>query len=146
MIKKNTPSAIETPPEESPEKSLRSDFLKAIHNEEVENVKAALEAGADPNCIIEDEFQSYPGGFPHHHGQVPLIAAASLGNAEIVEVLLGAGADPNYRDSYGRDALINAALRLDSEYQDQLPVIEKLLKSGADPNHTENKDLISVYI
>ncbi len=52
--------------------------------------------------------------------------------------MLGAGADPNYRDSYGRDALINAALRLDSEYQDQLPVIEKLLKSGADPNHTEN--------
>ena len=165
---KNTPFAIVNPPEESPEKSLRSDFLKAIDNEEVENVKAALEAGADPNWIVENEFVSEPGGYPFKHGENPLDMAASgdnadilkillgtgaysnwtingallksarWGNAEKVEVLLGAGADPNYRDSYGRDALINAALSLDSEYQDQLPVIEKLLKSGADPNHTEN--------
>lgn len=136
-LRENTPPTIETPPEESPENLLRSEFLKAIHNKEVENVKKALEAGADTNCIIEDEFQLYPRGYPSYHGQVPLMAAASMGNAEIVEVLLDAGADPNYRNSYGRDALINAALSLESEYQDQLPVIKKLLKRGADPNHTE---------
>ncbi len=167
-LKENTLSTIETPVEEPSENSLRIKFFKAIEKGEVENVKAALEAGADPNCIIENEFELYPGGFPQYHGQVPLIAAASLGNAEIVKILLdtgaypklrvnaalmeaaasgkveavkillGAGADPNYRDRFGRDALISAALRLDSEYCDPLPVIDILLKSGADPNHTEN--------
>lgn len=137
-LKENTPSTVETPPEESPEKSLRSNFLKAIYNEQVENVKAALEAGADPNCIIEDEFQSSPEDYPSYHGESPLMLAAAIGNAEIVGILLDAGAIPNFRDSYGRDALIKAALRLDSEFLDRLPVIEELLKRGADPNHTEN--------
>ncbi len=124
QLEKDTTSAIRLPSEESPENSLRDDFLTVVRYGKAEKVKAALAAGVDPNCIIE--------------GEVPLMVAASVGIVEKVEVLLNAGADPNYRDSCGRDALISAALRLDSKHTDLLPVIDKLLKSGANPNHTEN--------
>ena len=60
----------------------------------VDNVRVACEAGAD-GINERDDVQ----------GQTPLMVASSLGNVEIVWILLEHGADISRRDSGGKTAL-----------------------------------------
>ena len=57
-----------------------------------------------------------------------LEAAARLGRAEVTELLLDAGADPNLLDEYGATPLDFATLL------ERIPIVELLLNAGADPN------------
>jgi hypothetical protein len=58
----------------------------------VDQVKALLRAGADPNGASPD-------------GWTPLMAAAEAGRRDAVEILLSAGADPDAHDRLGRTPL-----------------------------------------
>ncbi len=71
-------------------------LYQAVEAADAEAVVARLEAGEDIN-------QLGPGG------STPLIEAARLGNAQLVEVLLAAGAEPMLKDAEQESALLKAA-------------------------------------
>ena len=68
----------------------------AVHKNQLESVKALLDAGADPNLA-------------DRAGTTPLIMAAGYGYTPIVELLLRRGADPRRFNRNGQNAL-DAAL------------------------------------
>lgn len=95
---------------------LLCDFLfDAIRDSEANDVKTALQNGADLNCKDKK-------------GQTPLILAGYYNNKEIVKLLLDAGADINAQDNVGYTALMNAA------YKGNLDTLKMLLKRGASVN------------
>lgn len=69
------------------------------------------------------------------HGGGPIISALRAKRtkyyAEVIKVLLAAGADPDERDETGNTALCVAA-KLEEHYK--LPMVSLLLEHGADPN------------
>ncbi len=71
-------------------------LFEAVEAADAEAVVARLEAGEDIN-------QMGPGG------ATPLIEAARRGNAQLVEVLLAAGAEPMLKDGEQESALLKAA-------------------------------------
>jgi ankyrin repeat protein len=83
--------------------------------------RALIEAGADVSARSENSFWV-----------LPLHSAASGGHAEIVEVLLAAGAEPDPRQRHGWTPLHAAAQNGD------LRSLEALLAAGADPALTND--------
>ncbi|CAK4404393.1 unnamed protein product, partial [Aphanomyces euteiches] len=61
-------------------------------------------------------------------GTTPLMIAVSLGNIELVELLLNAHANIDATDNDGSTPIQIAA------YHGQIAIVEKLLSSGADTN------------
>ena len=61
-------------------------------------------------------------------GLIPLHNACSFGHAEVVALLLGAGADPNAKDSWSYTPLHEAAVK------GKIDVCIMLLQHGADPS------------
>lgn len=90
-------------------------------------VKAPLERGAKPSVSSRDQ------GFAPLHSAVATDAGAAT--AEIVRLLLEAGADPNAKSHEGGTPLHSAAFTGDLE------IAELLLAYGADPNATDPKGL-----
>lgn len=88
-------------------------LLNAIMSNDVEQVRSRLTHG--DNAEVED--------FDHRR---PLIYAASLGNADIVEMLIRRKVDLNHRDNLGNSALFYAATDA------YLDIVEMLLDAGAD--------------
>jgi uncharacterized protein len=78
--------------------------------------QALVDAGADVSARSENSFSV-----------LPLHSAASGGHAEIVEILLAAGAEPDPRQRHGWTPLHAAAQNGD------LRSVEALLAAGADP-------------
>jgi ankyrin repeat protein len=92
-------------------------FLRSVKDDDIAAVKLFLDSGMSPNA--KDYFE-----------YTALAHAANLGHAEIVKMLLGAGADANAKTKYyGRTPIILAALN------DHLDVVKILLNSGADVNY-----------
>jgi ankyrin repeat protein len=98
-------------------------LMKAIYNYELDRgfpdiVAALIEAGAE----IENQIA---------YGTRPLMLAAGYGQTEVIEILLGAGADVHARNEGGFTA------RTMAEYKDYVQVINQLyeaeLNSGAAP-------------
>jgi ankyrin repeat protein len=83
--------------------------------------RALIDAGADVSARSENSFWV-----------LPLHSAASGGHAEIVEILLAAGAEPDPRQRHGWTPLHAAAQNGD------LRSLEALLAAGADPALTND--------
>jgi ankyrin repeat protein len=83
--------------------------------------RALIEAGADVSARSENSFWV-----------LPLHSAASGGHAEIVEILLAAGAEPDPRQRHGWTPLHAAAQNGD------LRSLDALLAAGADPALTND--------
>ena len=78
-------------------------------------VTQLLAAGADPNCWC---------------GDTPALWVA-LGRPAMFEQFIGAGADVNIQDEYGRTALMVSVY---GDENDRLPVMERLIAANADLN------------
>lgn len=100
-------------------------LIQAIYDAPLADIRALLEAGADPKAPVDD-------GFP------PLIAALSCGRAvpgaaarrdvdEIIRLLLSFGADPHQRGINDYTALHMAVA------EGNALAVQRLLDAGADP-------------
>jgi hypothetical protein len=107
-------------PTPDPAVALELDLFRAIADGNIEAMRLALNAGADPNgCLptpAPEEFRRrYPDGtleyyFRHEQGFTPLMFAAATGNEIAARWLLMAGADRHKRSrSSGTFALWQAA-------------------------------------
>jgi ankyrin repeat protein len=98
-----------------------SDLMSAIEERNLSDVRAALDAGADPNRKVE--------------GGLPLNVAVLFGNLEIITLLLDNGADPDLKNGSGETALMQAAKGgLSQPVEVYAGIIRLLLERGADPN------------
>jgi uncharacterized protein len=103
------------------------DLTGAVISGTVQDVRAALDSGADVNAHQGDT------------GMTPLIAAAKY-NQEVIALLLAAGADANAKDTqYDATALMWAA------YTANIPeVITMLLRAGADIQARDNRGMTTL--
>jgi ankyrin repeat protein len=101
------------------DQQLNGQLEIAIHNGDLESVKALLDNGVDPNSA---EFYN-----------PPLAQAILFRKIPIIQLLLEKGANPNFPGSSGKPPLITA---LESNWgsPDRLTIIKMLLDSGADMN------------
>jgi hypothetical protein len=114
--------------EGAPGEGLAS-WLEAIFDGKVDEVRAGLKAGLDPDASYRlpwNETRRYP----------PLLLAiharkdARKRAVEVVRALLDGGADPNQADEYGMTALHHAAVF------DRVEIVEALVKAGANVKAT----------
>lgn len=126
----------------------------ALHSGDLENTRAALEQGADPEAIDPKSGDWHPlhvaalkpgrativqaliaaGADPNMIARKysPLYLAARYADVETVEAFLEAGADIDFRSSLGTSLLLVAA------EAGQLDIAKYLLAKGADLNAREN--------
>lgn len=89
--------------------------------------EADVKSGLDATAADKDGFTS-------------LHVAAQNGHAEVISLLLKAGANPNATDRYGNGPLWTACYegaKADATPA-QLSIISRLLQAGADPDHANN--------
>jgi ankyrin repeat protein len=80
--------------------NLNDDLLAAARKSDAAAVKSLLAKGADVNAKSP-------------YGATPLFFACDRGNAEVVKILLDAGADPNIRDTFYKATPVTWALQHD---------------------------------
>lgn len=134
-------------------KQLNRNLLDAVVMRDINHVRALLKQGADIN--VRDE----------EHAETPIILAAKLAHASMVQLLLDAGAEVDARDDTGRTALFfvpvlskkfemlldvgadihtrdeegNTILMRNVSQSVSLTDVEELLRLGVDPN-VQNQD------
>lgn len=97
------------------------DLIRHVVNADVGGVKRSLKAGANPNTQVRD--------------LTALMIAVGKGNEELVNALLEANADVNFRSETGKTAL-SIALR-----RNQLKIADLLISKGADLNSKDEKGI-----
>jgi len=104
-------------------------ILTAARNADPEVVRLLLSKGSPVNVRSKD-----------YYNNTVLMEATSGGSAQVVEILLAAGADVKATNEKGETALMHAAT-LDHSFdpQQRLPMIDALLKKGADINGSDEK-------
>jgi len=120
--------------------SLSADELKdmytAIEAGDSAKVKAMLDGGFDPNTTLSN-------------GQPPVMAAANSGKADIVSLLIKAGADVSLYadDQLGGNALTGAVWSTGDTHDpaNTIKIIQILLDAGIDINSGETRDASSDY-
>lgn len=95
-------------------------LFEAARDGAVEAVRALIENGADVNRV------SAPSGM----SLTPVHMAAIGGHADIISILVAAGADPDIRGSTGATPMLWAA------FEDRPEAVLALLEAGADPSLT----------
>lgn len=109
------------PSESSSSRALRSVAEAAHRNEEPAEIGRLLSLGADPNEVFQ--------GLSALHWK-----AGNDRNAEPIELLVAAGADPNAR----AEQTLASPLHFACLYAHER-VVEKLLENGADPNSEDHR-------
>lgn len=93
-------------------------LAKAIINQDLNLLATVIKRGCDINAKYVFAGKRI----------TPLVQAAIYDNEKMVDLLLKAGADPNYTMDNGETALMNAA------QNGNCSIVKTLLESGADPN------------
>jgi hypothetical protein len=101
------------------------ELVAAVRSDKVEAVRRALDAGADPNATVARRDSSV------------LAVAAQNGSAEIVRLLLSAGASPDWVSGFEWTPLRAAATHGHAE------VVKVLLERGANPNSGDKRGSIA---
>jgi ankyrin repeat protein len=131
-------------------------LLKAVRHGDTALVKELLDKGADLECVDNSKFTPLLNAV--HARQIPIVElliergakievkcfmglrtplrlAAEHGDEEMVKVLLGHGADPNFYDDNGRTPTVFAAA------EGHLGVVKLLLDGGANPEPKSLADM-----
>lgn len=103
------------------------EFLREVSANKVINVVSLLERQMDVNM-------------KNSQGFTPLMAAASKGNTEMIQVLLTHGADVDMKDRLGMTALQFAAMF------GKLDVVDALIEAGADLNVQHVQGYAAVHL
>lgn len=122
------------------------DALAGLTDAHVAAVKRELDNRANPNGTHENPLlKSAVGRYSGHVRRAPRAADAyAVWEAraprfkKMVELLLEAGADPNFADTLGGTPLMSAP--------DNLEMVELLLAKGADPNLADNKGTTPLHL
>ena len=93
------------------------EFYELCKEATAEEVKAAINSGADPNARVK-------------YGRTALTAACNCNTSAVVKVLLEAGADPNATEFEGWTALMSVVDKDEVE----LKTVKLLIDAGADVN------------
>ena len=113
-------------------------MIRAIHEDDVEQVKTMLESGCSPNIpdFPSEGIWYYINNFVESSPDLPLAVACSEGNPEIVRLLLEYGADPvlTEGDHFGWSAMSCAIMS--SEDEDCINIVKMLLDHGARIDNT----------
>lgn len=116
--KKNKKSASHTKP-------TKQDLIRAVHNQDVEEVKTILKGGIKP------DINTYADGDPSNktaaNSSTLLIDAIMKNNVPIVKALLDAGADPNFTGDHS----FNPPLWVAVENGKSKEIIKMLINAGA---------------
>lgn len=88
-------------------------IMKAINNNDIAAVESEIDSGMDINATL--------------YGGTLLMKAANLGTADMVRMLISRGADLNYRNSSGNDALSDAM----SNSRHWQQVVTSLVEAGS---------------
>ena len=104
-------------------------------------------ADADLPAIKEDLASGLDATAADKDGFTALHVATQRGHAEIVSLLLNAGADPNATDRYGNGPLWTACYEggKDIATPEQQSIISILLEAGANPEHANNAGRTPLY-
>lgn len=103
----------------------------AIRQQSPKIIELLLKYTASPNCLPTQE-------------QAPLLQAISLGNVEIIQLLLANGADANVCGNDGNSAL---ALAINPDCQDKFKLVTDLCKLDlADSTDNDKNDIASLLI
>jgi len=126
---------------------INTNFILSVDNNELDTVELFLQAGFDPSLCNEHGIPllslavralhydmahlliSYGASIDlcaKDRNHSPLMDAAQLGDARLVELLLSKNADPNIKSKCGQTALIFAAARQDE------PIVKMLVEHKAD--------------
>ena len=110
---------------------MPTEMNTAIATGDIAKVKALLDGGFDPNTFLPD-------------GQPSVMAAANAGNAEIVSLLITAGADVSLyaNNTLGGNALTGAVWSTSETHDpaNTIKIIQLLLDAGIDINSGEVRD------
>lgn len=112
----------------------------------VEGIRLLLEAGANPNAqdnqgrtalIYLVEFHSTWDLMSYSYGRIDFSGSPHDDRAELIQLLVEKGADPNLPDASGRTAIFYAleGLEVDEDYREYFDWLSVLLEVGADLNH-----------
>jgi len=123
VVETTQPVRSEPKKPEPPVQSAAHDLYQAVTRRDLSKVRELLPR------LQPGEINAVTGGM------TPVMQASSLGDAELVGLLITQGADPNKRGSLQRTALQYAAER------NRLVVAKVLLEHGADINGTDNSRL-----
>jgi len=116
----------------NPEKSAMRKLEESQYAFEVEDFHVAAGAGDLESVLLFVE-AGMAIDSEDEHGNTALIRAAANGRREMVEQLLGLGADPRRVNQFGRDALISSSAKGFEE------VSRLLLGRGADPTQQDSE-------
>ena len=98
------------------------DFFQICRRGTIEEVRAAIENGADVNAKQQS-------------GQSALFSAVQNKNLDVVSLLIKKGADVNARDNEGFTVLMMVA----SMIPDPIPIMRELIDNGADLNSQDKE-------
>ena len=102
-------------------------LLKAAADNDLNGLKKALAAGANPNAKVGTAMMDkWTGQTNYEEGNTALIKAAQWGNVQAIGALLDKGADINLPNTLGATPLMAAASTLQTE------AVKALLSRGAD--------------
>ena len=102
---------------------LESRFISSVYNEDLEGIVDALLEEVSPNTIIKKKDGTVIGPV--------LNKAVMLNNYEIVELLLGQGADPNLQSKYG--GALHTSISRGNGKDINYKIVNLLLQNGANP-------------
>lgn len=108
-----------------PQHILDGYLIRGAQNGDLADVKHWIGEGANPNWINPSSNVAY--------ACTALMAAATFGHAEIAEILLATGADPNIAPANGLTALMEATSFGHPE------VVKVLLSAGANPDAVSDR-------
>jgi len=117
---------------QNPQPPTADELIAAIRSEDTARVAALLRQGANPDAIDTDE------------GLSALQLAAFLCEADITQLLLNAGANPNFTDQTRANALHWALECMDFVRRDR--IVRQLVEAGANPSQPDDQGHTPLFL